>query len=245
MLFGHFKIGFNIRIDGKTVYAEIGRNYYRLVRNRIMNLHGMYYLLADLANMILLKNGLLSLYASAVYCESNNRCTVFFAPPNTGKTLTASKLCSLGGYKLVGEDIVITDTEKVYSCPWTSSYRKSSSVVDDSGALGRIRKNADMDRFDVCDLTDVVVLSLGEARSSDEKQDVFQSICILNGYLFDYYSSPIVKILAYFDEEYRKDWNNCAESMIKDMVESCNSRSISMKAPMEFYEIVASETTGK
>ena len=88
-LFGKIKLGYDLTIKENTVSAQIGKNYYRFVKHRVMNLHGVYYLLSDLANILLLKNGYLSLYASAVYNRVTERCLVSFAPPNTGKTYTA------------------------------------------------------------------------------------------------------------------------------------------------------------
>lgn len=244
-LFHYFKIGFNIRIADNTVFAEVGCNYSRFVQNRVMNLHGIYYLLADIINVVLLKNGFLSLYASAVYSKIYNRCTVCFAPPNTGKTLTATKLCESAKYELVGEDIVITDTRKVYSCPWTLSYRKSSSAMDDAGSLSRKNMVTVSNLCQSCELTDIVVLSLGKGSIIKEKSEVFHKISILNGYLFGYYATPIVKILAYFDEEYRNDWDNFAKSMLKEMTENCNCCLILAETPESFYEIVDFETNRK
>lgn len=245
-LFHKFKIGFNIRISENTVYAEIGRHYYKYVQNRTMNLHGMYYLLSDLANVLLLKNGFLTLYASAVHKKEGNRGIVQFAPPNTGKTLTATRLCESLGYKLVGEDVVITDGSRVYSCPWTTSYRKNSMVMDNAGSLGRVNKAVNSDFQEECSLTDLMVLALGEQMVNTDKEEIFEQICILNGYLFGYYSTPIVKMLAYFDEDYRTPWNNCAAAMIREMVNQCNCRLIQAKTPVEFFKIVdVHETSGE
>lgn len=237
-ILGGLRIGFNIEINRNTIRAEFGRNYYHFVRNRTMNLHGVHYLLADLANILLLRNGFISLYASAVHNEESNKGIVCFAPPNTGKTVTASKLCELLGYKLVGEDIVIADDRNIYSCPWTSSYRKHLSVMDDAGSLGRIRKSMDISQCDTSNLTDIVVLSLGKNYISDDKKEILHRICILNGYLFCHYSSPIVKILAYFDAEYRKTWGIYAESMLEDMSKNCSCYLIQAESPMDFYEII-------
>lgn len=221
-LFGKFKIGFNIKIDGSCINAEIGRNYYKYIKNKMMNLHGVYYLLSDLANILLIKNGYLPLYASAVYYEPLNRCVVHFAPPNTGKTVTAMQLSELPGYRLVGEDILIASESILHSCPWTSSYRKKSMVTDDAGSLGRVNKLIHKDMYDGCSITDLVVLSLGKTNIKKDKKEAFELISILNGYMFGYFSSPILKMLAYFDEEYRKPWNDYAIDMVKKLVENCN-----------------------
>lgn len=242
--FRYLKIGFNIRIDGNTIYAEIGRNYYRFVHNRVMNLHGIYYLLADLANVLLLKNGFLSLYAAAVYSIEYNRCIILFAPPNTGKTLTAGKLCGSSGCQIVGEDVLITDTRQAYACPWTLSSRKSSAMSDDSGAFGRSGKAVDADICEVCEVTDLAVLSLGRCVEDIGKSDFLQRISILSGYLFGYYSTPIVKILAYFDVEYRINWNARAFDILEQMINHCNCRLICAETPIEFYKLTDFKNNG-
>lgn len=236
--FLNVKIGYNIRIANNTIYAEIGENYYRFVKNRTMNLHGMYYLLSDLANMLLLKNGYLTLYASAVYYEPKNKCLVNFAPPNTGKTLTVSKLCELPGYKLVGEDVVITDGEKVYSCPWTCSYRGKQSVVDSAGSMRRNAKMAAPQIEEKCVWTDLAVLSLGEKAIITDPHETLNRICILNGYLFGYFSTPILKLLAYFDKEYYQPWNEMAEAMLKQVVGRVNCCVVQAETAMDFYELI-------
>lgn len=234
-----FCIGYNIRIIGNEVWAEVGENYYRFVKNRIMNLHGIYYLLADLANVMLLNNGFLTLYASACCIKDSKRCVVTFAPPNTGKTLTATKLCELSECALVGEDIVISDGNKVYSCPWTNSYRKGSGrKADSAGSLTRVRKHVQIDKIEEGDLTDLIVLSLGEPRIDTNKDSAFKYVSVLNGYLFNYYSSPIVKILGYFDEDYYKEWNEYSKELLKTLVDISNCHIIQSEESEDFMDTI-------
>lgn len=237
-------LGYDIQIDGNNINVVVGKNYYRLIKNRTMNLHGMYYLLADLANIMLLKNGYLTLYASAAFCESENRCAINFAPPNTGKTYTVTNLCSRGGYQLVSEDVAITDGTKVYSCPWTCSYRRTRSAADSAGSLGRV-KEAMVGKFrDSCDMTDLVVLSRGKNKYHRNKEEILSQICILNGYLFQYYCSPIVKLLAYFCEEFRVPWNDFAEKMIEDMVTKAECAYIRCEDPADYAEMIHQKLMG-
>ncbi len=239
------RLGYDIRLEGSTAYAEIGENYYRLIKNRTMNLHGMYYLLADLANVMLLKNGYLTLYASAVYCEATGRCVVNFAPPNTGKSLTASTLCAAPGCGLVGEDVVITDGNHVFACPWTCSHRKKDGKMDSAGSLGREKVRTGAEIRHMCDLTYITALSLGNLEISESKEEVLGRICTLNGYLFQYYSSPIVKLLAYFSRDYAAAWNVRAEQMLRAMVDRAACASLQCQAPTEFAEIIRLQLAGE
>lgn len=219
-LFWGFDIGYDIKLESNTVIAEIGEHYYKYIKNRTMNLHGMYYLLSDLVNIILLKNGYLTLYASAVYYKAKDKCLVNFAPPNTGKTFVATKLCELSDYKLVGEDVIISDGNKVYACPWTSTYRSTKSRrTDSAGAMNRVNYNiSNFDTQEECVLTDLFVLSLGKEKLDSKKIQIQNQISILNGYLFNYYSSPIVSVLGFFDKEYYKSWRKLSDMMIEKMI---------------------------
>ncbi|MBR5309850.1 MAG: hypothetical protein IKU42_01840 [Oscillospiraceae bacterium] len=239
-----FNIGYNIKIDEDTVFVEMGSNYYKIIKNRFMNLHGSYYLLSDLANMLLLKKGYLTLYASSVYFSTLKRGLVCFAAPNTGKTLTATTLCSEKKAFLIGEDVLIFNDGKVFSCPWTNSYRKNT-VVDSVADLRKPEKNLKYEFKEYCDLTDVVVLSKGEKEINKSKEDVLKKMNILNGYLFNYYSSPIVKTLGYFDEEYYKPWNNVSEKILEKMMNKKNCYIIKSEDSKSFAEIIYNEITGK
>lgn len=241
--FSLLKIGYNITFNKDSIDVYVGRMYLQLVKKRMMNLHGMYYLLADLANMLLLNKGYLTLYASAVCSSVEHKGVVFFAPPNTGKTLTAMKLCEFSNFKLVGEDIVITDGNQLFACPWTSSYRQKTKLSDSASAFGRVNQQLDMHKVSTsCVLTQLVVLALGEKELLEDKNEVLKRIVILNGYLFNYYSSPIVKVLNYFTDEYYNDWNNCAEKMLRKMVDNCNCYVIQSKNSLDFSEVVKINT---
>lgn len=231
-------ISYQLHFGEGVVNAKIGSNYFKFVKNRIMNMHGVYYLLSDLANVLLLKNGFLTLYSSAVYMESFKRCVINFAPPNTGKTCMAMFLCNRYGGTLLGEDVVIYDGEKVHPCPWTSSYRKSrNSILDSSGALGRGRR-ADVNiASEACRVTDLAALSLGERKIDLDKSSTLKDVILLNGYLFNYYSSPIVKVLSYFDDEFDRPWSVVALDYLKAMVDDCNCYRIQSEESVDFAEI--------
>ncbi len=244
-IMSRFRIGYNIRFDGDTVRAEIGKRYLKYIKHRTMNLHSVYYLLSDLANIMLLSKGLLTLYASGVHHAPDERGIVCFAPPNTGKTVTATKLCELPGYSLVGEDIIITDGNSLFACPWTSSYRRKPSVLDSAGSVGRVRGAGRQDVCETCRVTDLAVLSLGESAKSADTDELLHRICMLNGYLFNYYSSPIVKVLGYFDPSYCKPWSETALTMLRDMATACRCRSIQCASPLDFWQSIDSDISGK
>ena len=236
--FGTFPIGYDITVTDGKVIAYIGKNYYKLVQKRVMNLHGIYYLLSDLANIVLLKKGYLTLYASGAYCASSKNGVLCFAPPNTGKTLTATELCSKYNFDLVGEDIVIAKGDRLYSCPWTASYRGKKSVSDSAGSMARTNSAGTYNRCNSCEITHMTVLAMGDERIVDNRDECSYRISILNGYLFGHYSSPIVKILGYFDSEYRMDWTSLSQKQLELMICRNNCKIIYSKDPMRYCEII-------
>lgn len=243
-LFRVVELGYDIRIDENNVFVTVGSHYYRLVQNRVMNLHSMYYLLADLANVMLLQNGYLTMYASAVFCETTQRCIVSLAAPNTGKTLAVTTLCEGTEYRLVGEDVVITDGLRVFSCPWTRSYRKKGAGIDTAGSFGRKKVKAVENMCQNAALTNLAVLSLGEPSVGLDKEEVLARACVLNGYLFQYYSAPIVKLLSYFCKEFRINWNARAEQMLEELVERTTCAYIQCEAPVDFAKMLRLQLLG-
>ena len=243
-ILGKIQIGYNITIKENEVVAEIGSNYYKLIKKRVMNLHDVYYLLSDIANLILLKNGYLTLYASGVHYSPLNKGVVCFAAPSTGKTVTAMKLCREAGYRLIGEDILIVKDRQLFACPWTSSYRGKNSFLDSTGAIRFAGKHEQSGMCDVCQLTDLITLAEGDKRVHSDKMEVLRQILILNGYVFHYYSSPIVKILGYFNPEYCKEWNLHAKEILTQLVDLSECHIIHSGNVMEFSKIVHDAVVG-
>jgi hypothetical protein len=204
----------------------------------MMHLHGIYFLLSDLANLLLMQKGYLTLYASAVHDVPNNKGIVCFAPPNTGKTLTATRLCSEHGCRLIGEDIVIVRDRQLYACPWTVSYRKKKAAFDGAGAFGRASQAPEFDRCDTCALTDMVILASGEEQVLGDKTEALRRMAILNGYLFDYYTTPVIKLLGYFDDIYDRDWNRYAYQLLQRLTTESDCRIIYAADPLQFSTLI-------
>ena len=91
---------------------------------------------------------------------------------------------------------------------------------------------------DECDITDLIVLSRGQKNIVTDKTEALKDISILNGYLFDYYSSPIIKILAYFDKDYGECWNERAEAFLQKMVDGNRVCMIQTEDSSNFKNII-------
>lgn len=243
-LLGSIALGYDISITEEKILVEIGSNYYRFVKKRVMNLHAVYYLLADLANLLLLRKGYLTLYASCVHYAPGNKGMVFFAPPNTGKTVTATRLCSSKEYSMVGEDVIIIKDHQIYSCPFTASYRKRRTLLDSTGSIGRVDKAGSFTMCKTCEITDVFILASGEERIACDREEIMRKITILNGYLFQYYSSPIIKILGYFDFLYCNDWNALAKEKLEQIINT-NKTHILVSRDAIRYSVLAHRAIGE
>lgn len=237
-LFGKILIGYDIEFLEDVINVNVGKTYKKLIRQRVMNLHGIHYLLADIANISLIKKGYFTLYASAIYSSLNMKGLVCFAPPNTGKTITATKLCTSPENLLIGEDIVITDGVTLFGCPWTTSYRLNKRNDDDGGSFGRIKYKKEVAFGDNCLLTDFVLLSRGKERIIDDKEELKRKILIVNGYLFNYYSSPIIKVLGYFKKEFDNSWNENYQKTLFEIIDRICCIEIQTNNPIDYEKIV-------
>src|SRR5690606_8068706 len=104
----------------------VNPTYYRYITHRVMNLHSVGYILPDLVALLLLRNGYAPRHCSAFRIGSAT--VVVLAPPNTGKTLSTMMACMEHGADFIAEDLAITDGTRLYSVPWTSTFRYYSTV---------------------------------------------------------------------------------------------------------------------
>ena len=68
---------------------------------------------------------------------------------------------------------------------------------------------------------------------------------MLNGYLFNYCTSPIVQILGYFDETYSKDWNKHTITYLEQLLNICQYHSVCADNPMQYGYLVDDIVTGE
>ncbi|MDN7226332.1 hypothetical protein QWY15_03400 [Planococcus sp. N064] len=98
----------------------VNRTYYKLITHRIMNLHSLHYIATDLAALLLLRKGYAPIHCSAF--KAGDATVAIFAPPDTGKTLSAMTACGDFGASFIAEDLAITDGKNIFSVPWTNSF---------------------------------------------------------------------------------------------------------------------------
>ena len=249
------KIRYSIEIIGNEINVIVNKSYLKYIKYRFMNLHSLDYILTDLVSGILLENGYATLHCSAV--NIGERTLVIFAPPSSGKTLTAIKLCESINAKFISEDIAITDGLNIYSVPWTSTFRfynhESESKVD--RVVGFLNKNipmfqlisigeqksinsylADNSFVDVSRITDVIILGKGKPKVVESSDRFFENIINLNKYEFNYHRSPFMLVMNYFNSDFLIDkMYESEKNIISRLIKNSNCYRIYDENPLDYY----------
>ncbi|WKA57698.1 hypothetical protein QWY16_14490 [Planococcus shenhongbingii] len=206
----------------------VNKNYYKFITHRIMNLHSIGYILTDLAGVLLLKKGFAPIHCSAFQKEGST--VAVFAPPSTGKTLSSMMACMEHEAKFIAEDLAITDGEKIYSVPWTSSFRFYSNVEQSKGAKLKnkatkvfppleyvsfskatpITRYVDSDTFlDAEVVTHVAILEKGDNEVTIQSDpEAIRKLVNFNRNAFHYLKSPLLTAYEFFNPEL--DIEECA-----------------------------------
>ena len=223
----------------------VNEAYYRLIAHRFMNLHSIDYTLTDLACFLLLRKGYSPLHCSAF--KKGDATILVFAPPNTGKTLTAIMACKEHGAEFVSEDMVITDGEMIYAVPWTSSFRYYSLV--DKSPLARTRdvinrsvpllelltigapKSSDeyFDKnsmFDNAKPTHIVILERGPISVRPQTEsEAYRKIRNLNRHAFNYQKAPAIVAYEFFNPLLEIDAASKTEqALLREVVAAAHQR---------------------
>ena len=182
-------IAYRICREGNNLNVLIGKRYLRYVRYKVMHLHPMYYILFDFATAILLENGFLPLYCSAVSFKNGNT-SVMIAPPATGKSLTSLLLVDKCDASLISEDVAITDGVSVWPAPYTFSYRRYSNIT--------LKKPMNVCQ-DKKTINYLFWLQPGDCKVQAIHSEDADRIQVLNDYLLGYIKSPAIDAFYYFN----------------------------------------------
>lgn len=252
------KLRYSIEIkDNNNLDVIVSNSYFRYIKYRFMNLHSLGYILTDLISGFLLNNGYCTMHCSAI--NVMNKSIVIFAPPNTGKTLTAIKLCEIEGARFISEDIALTDGKNIYAAPWTSTFRyynhtKESKLAKLVSVLNKIipvlelfsikrksiKEYLGKDRvLTKSKITDVVVLGKGNNEVLKSKEGIFENIINLNKYEFNYHRSPTMLVLNYFNPNLSIDrMFDLEKSILSKMINSTNVYKINAKNAIDYSELI-------
>jgi len=227
------KYRYSIEIVGNEVNVVVDNNYFKYVRYRFMNVHSLGYILTDVISGLLLMNGYATLHCSSV--SIGDKALVIFAPPSTGKTLTALKLCEYTGAKYISEDIAITDGDVIYSVPWTSTFRCYNHCKETKSDrfLEALRKKVPLFQLvppkkrksihayinedflvDSAEISDAILLGKGVYGVIRTDKAFLENILNLNKYELNYHRSPAMLVINYFNPDFSMDQMYEAEKLI-------------------------------
>lgn len=259
--FGRSKLRYSIEIKENFIHVVVGKNYMKYVKHRIMNLHSISYILTDIVAGLLLKNGIATIHCSAVNTE--NQSVIFFAPPNTGKTLTSIQLCKNNTFKFIAEDFALTDGENVWAVPWTSTFRYYDEVNESKldTLINKLtsyipvlefvsfQKNKSIDKYlgddsimHLSKATDLVVLERGKHNVNHDKKEGLRKIVNLNRYEFNYHKAPSAVVMNYFNPDFSPEamFENEKQILTK-LINGCNYTCIEEDNALKYTDVVLKE----
>ncbi|KPL20156.1 MAG: hypothetical protein AMJ75_12210 [Phycisphaerae bacterium SM1_79] len=242
---------------------RVNENYLRFIRFRFNNLHSPGYNLTDLVCALLLQRGLCVLHCSGF--SVGDATVAVMAAPNTGKTLTTMQAVSHYKGSFISEDIGITDGQRLFACPWTSTFRyydelnmsrltamrmklmKVLPVVELIPSPGRrelIDAYIDGSRIDRSNrVTHVVTLARrrGGVELIDDKR-ALQIVLNLNRYEFYYRKSPMLTAYSYFNPEL--DLDALAEkekAILTGLISQSRCLLVQSKNPADYAKLIMDE----
>jgi len=261
---GNFKVKLLIKdIKEESPKMFVNSFYYRYIRFQVESVYPPYTHLTDIATIKLLEKGYISLHSSAISYDNDG--ILIFAPPDTGKTLTA--LSSLDfGYKFISEDITISDGKYIIGCPFTSTFyhllnktdigwskyiiynisNKISSAIPILGYfIGSIPKNV----FEIigekkidkkAKIKMICILGKGDQNIKEvDKEETFLRLSILNRSEFNYYKNPLLLTYFYFNKDL--DLNKLIEKekeILLNIINRSENYLIKANNPSKYIELI-------
>ncbi len=255
-----------LRIKAENLLSEepkitFNPNYYKFITHRVMNLHSVGYILTDLATLLLLNKGYAPIHCSAF--KKGDSTVAVFAPPSTGKTLSSMMACTEHGAQFIAEDLAITDGEKIYAVPWTSTFRFYSNMEQSTASkmknkaikilppleyisFSKAKPVTDYVNtgsiLDAETVTHVAILERGaDEVSIQDDAEAVRKMLNLNRNAFHYLKSPFLTAYEFFNPQLDIERAAAQEKAILTTLISNSEKVFSLKAvdPTEYaYTLV-------
>lgn len=216
---------FALTVKDGSINGVVGRSYYRLVKLKLMNLHPIWYILFDLCTVLLLREGILPLYAASFALKGTGG--LIMGPPNIGKTLTALLLAEDPRVSLLGEDIAMSDGEMLWPVPWTHTYRDYGSAVRKDGCRGHFSSVT-------VPLKDLFLLERdGEDGAPEGRGE--EKLLLLQQYGIGWHSSPAVSVLCYFNDSFSmKELLERERELLDQIIRKAAPRVLRAQSPLDY-----------
>lgn len=264
----NFAMKMKLRIKAENLLSDepkitFNPNYYKFITHRIMNLHSAGYILTDLATLLLLNKGYAPIHCSAF--KKGDSAVAVFAPPSTGKTLSSMMACMDHGAQFIAEDLAITDGKKIYSVPWTSTFRFYSNM--DQSIASKLMNKAtkilppleyvsfskakpitdyiDTSRMLNSELiTHIAILERGtDQLSVQSEEEAIRKMLNLNRNAFHYLKSPFLSAYEFFNPEMNVDQSALKEKDILTKLVQNSKMTFSLKTadPTDYARILVDQ----
>lgn len=113
------RLSVQFKCGNECLELKVNPTYNCLGRLTIGNVHSVGWLMRDLSNIALLNKGYCLLHAAAL--NYKDRSVILIGLSNTGKTTTIRELVQQEGAFYYGDDLIVTDGDKVFACPLTAA----------------------------------------------------------------------------------------------------------------------------
>ena len=226
-------IAYKISRNKNTLSVVIGKNHLKYVKFKFMHLHPMYYILFDFATALLLENGFMPIYSSAVKLN-NGKTVVMIASPNTGKSLTSLKLVKDYNAVLISEDVAVTNGESIWPIPYTDSYRNYGNSFKKGNCIFSDKSEK---------INSLFWLLKGESLTKTITQKEFEKIQLLNDYLLYYAKSPTLDAFSFFNDSLKNtELMNMEKQIIMKMFNNTNAKFIFENDAIKYADDIANES---
>lgn len=256
-LIGSFKAKLLIRDLTTSPKLFVNPTYYQWLRFQIEGVYPPGSHLTNITTVKLIEHGYVPLHCSAISYDGEG--ILIFAPPDTGKTITAFSSLDYG-FKFLSEDIAITDGRYVYGCPFTATYRDFANngwisktrhkLRSQSSLIGYFIKPALAENVfellgekkidKMARIKTIYILDQGKQNLEElNNKETVRRISILNRHEFYYFKNPF--LLAY--SNFNKDLNlnklmEREKQVISKIVSNSANYLIKSDNPLEYIELI-------
>lgn len=235
----HINSGYFIIKEEEKKYTIIFNYIYKIFRKPTMNIYAI-------MEMKLLNKGFSFIHAGGV--SRNGKGLIFPAFSDTGKTITTLRFMR-EGYKVLSDDTLITDGEKVYS------YLVPTHVVIANPFKNipilkkfRITKKLNPDIAKKTDLKYIFFLKKGKENRIEEadKGEMLRDILISTEISIPLFPNPAGVFMIYY---YVKglnldDYYNKRKKILRRLVEKADTYFVTATNSKEFYKLISQKTIG-
>jgi hypothetical protein len=232
-----------------SIHFYVNKPYYTIFKFRVENVLPPGIHLRDLTYLKLLLNDFLSLHASSF--ASDDVGYLILAPPNTGKSVTVTKLAR-DGFKVLSEDISVVNLRdlSLYAVPYTTTLYHKTSKLEYLAPLDYYIPHHYQPFGEVfiknliskSKLKKIFILEYGkpEILVEEEKAKALVSLINLTKSEFSLRSNLVMDAILY---NYGFDLEQIEYTKFSKLIEKIDIVRIRANSPMKYFDAIKKEVT--